>query len=56
MRRKLGRNEIARKAHFLKGGPTEKTGRTRRKARRQGDRLEEKQALQQFQDEKSSED
>jgi hypothetical protein len=44
MRRKLGRNEIARQAHFLKSGLMEKTGRRRRKARRQQDRLEEQQA------------
>ena len=47
MRRKLGRNEIARKAHFLKAGPAEKTGRARRKARRQQDRLEERDAQRQ---------
>jgi hypothetical protein len=44
MRRKLGRNEVARKAHFLKSGLMEKSGRRRRKARRQQDRLEEQRA------------
>jgi hypothetical protein len=47
MRRKLGRNEIARQAHFLKAGPTEKQGRQRKKAVRQKDRLEEKRVAEQ---------
>ena len=47
MRRKLGRNLIAREAHFRKAGPTEKTGRQKRKAVRQKDKLEEKQSMQQ---------
>jgi len=47
MRRKLGRSEVARKAHFLKAGPTEKQGRQRKKAIRQKDRLEEKRAIEQ---------
>ncbi len=50
MRRKLGRNQIARVAHFKKAGPTEKTGRLRRKAVRQKDKLEEKQSLNQNED------
>ena len=45
-KRKRGRNELAREAHFRKAGPTEKTGRELRKEQRQQDRLDEKQALQ----------
>jgi len=43
--RRTGRSEAARRAHFLKGGPTEKTGRCRRKERRQQDRAEERATL-----------
>ncbi len=44
-RRRLGRSELAREAHFRKAGPTEKTGHERIKERRQEDRLEERDAL-----------
>jgi hypothetical protein len=47
MRKKTGRSELARKAHFLKAGPTEKTGRDAAKARRQKDRLEERESIKQ---------
>lgn len=45
MNRRLGRNEIARDAHFRKAGPTEKTGHDKIKETRQADKLEEQEAL-----------
>jgi hypothetical protein len=45
MRRKLGRNELAREVHFRKAGPTEKTGHEKTKEQRREDKLEEREAL-----------
>ena len=44
-KKKLGRNLIARAAHFLPAGPTERTGRRKTKERRRQDRLDERKAL-----------
>lgn len=45
MRRKTGRNELARKVHFRKAGPTERTGREKTKELRRQDKLEERDSL-----------
>lgn len=43
-KRNMGRNLVAREAHFRKAGATEKTGRERIKERRQEDHQEEREA------------
>lgn len=45
MKKKTGRNLIAREAHFRKAGPTEKVGRDRAREIRRQDHLEEAEAL-----------
>src|SRR5947208_2668100 len=45
MKRKTGRNELAREVHFRKAGPTEKTGREKAKEQRREDKLQERDAL-----------